>query len=523
MPAGQQPSTTVTGTAVTVSWTQSTLLGARLGTYSGGGYAITRYAAAGGSPITPASSCATPVSGSTATLQCTESGVPYGAWKYSVTPVLNSFTGTESAQSASVTVATAAPVLGSVAAQNPATGSNVGSIQVSWSAVTGATGYNVYRRASGGSYDYSSPLNGATPVTTTSYTDPGSGLAAATTYDYVVRAAAGSPAVESASSGELGAATISRPSAPGGSVTASAAAGAAIDVSWSAVAGVAGYNVYRRTAGGSYNFAAPVNGGSVVAATSYHDTTATDGTLYLYTVRAVITGAGAAQVESANSAESNSVTADGTAPPAPTALSVTSGGNVQAATSCGVTAGTRWINGAGAASVGLTATIATPESGETVVFSATTTGSTPVTTTVAASGTSVSAALNLSSLLDGTVTVTARTKDSLGNQSATTAPTNVVTKDTVAGALSNVHYNDKALAPDELSGTSECGATIKASETSGPHVGNVYTTTVGSGGTFSGFQVDAIALNLNYGYSVSATDLAGNTSSAVTLSGVDLL
>jgi hypothetical protein len=306
-------------------------------------------------------------------------------------------------------------------------------------------------------------------------------------------------------------------------VTASAAAGAAIDVSWSAVAGVAGYNVYRRTAAGSYNFAAPVNGGSVVGSTSYHDTTAADGTTYLYTVRAVLTGAGGAQVESANSAESNSVTADGTAPPAPSALSVTSGGNVQASTSCGVTAGTRWINSAGATSVGITATIATPETGETVVFSATTTGSTPVTSTVAASGTSVSATLNLTSLLDGTVTVTARTKDSLGNQSATTAPANVVIKDTVAGALSNVHYNDKALAPDELSGTSECGATIKATETSGPHVGNVYTTTVGSAGTFSGFQVDATALNLSYGYSVTATDLAGNISSAVTLSGIDLL
>ena len=36
-------------------------------------------------------------------------------------------------------------------------------LQVAWATVTGATGYNVYRRTSAGSYNFASPLNGGTP------------------------------------------------------------------------------------------------------------------------------------------------------------------------------------------------------------------------------------------------------------------------------------------------------------------------------------------------------------------------
>jgi hypothetical protein len=187
-----------------------------------------------------------------------------------------------------------------------------------------------------------------------------------------------------------------------------------------------------------------------------------------------------------------------------------------------VTAGTRFINAAGKASVSVTATIASPETGESVVFSATTSGSTPVTATITASGTSVATTLDLSTLLDGTVTVTAQTKDLAGNVSATTSPANTIIRDVVAGALSNVTYHNVTLFADTLSGTSECGATVTATETAGPHVGNVYTVTVGAGGTFSGFAVDAISVG-SYGYGVTATDLAGNTSATVTLSGSDLL
>jgi hypothetical protein len=516
MPAGNQPSATASSTSVTVSWSQSTFSGALLGTYSGGGYTVRRYAQGSSTAIAPNASCASTIAGAASTLQCIESAVPYGAWQYTVTPVMHTFTGAESVKSSVVAVATAAPTLNSATAQNPTSGQTTGSIQLSWSAVTGATGYNVYRRTASGSYDYNSPLNGATPITSTTYTDPGSGLTGGTTYDYVVRATAGSPAVESASSGEKAATAIARPAAPGGSVTATAVAGGAIDVGWSAVSGVAGYNVYRRTTAGSYDFNSPLNGSTPVASTSYHDTTGTNGTTYVYAVRSVVTGAGGAQVESVSSADSNSATSDGSPPPAPTAVDLT--GPAAPTNSCGVATTTRYVNAANKNAVTVTATVATPEAGESVVFSAST-GGTPVTATVAATTTSVSTTLNLSGLAEGTVTLTARTKDATGNQSATTSPTYTVVKDTVAAALSGVSYNDRTLAADQITGTSECGAIVTAVQTSPGS--NSYSTTRLSGTAFT-LNVAALALS-SYAYNVTATDLAGNASATVVVSGSDLL
>jgi len=522
MPSGPQPTGWAAGQTVTLSWTQSIFLGGALGTFAGGGYRLTRYAEGSSSGSTPNASCETAISGAGTTLQCAESGVPYGRWQYTATPVLDTLTGDESAKSAVITVAPDAPTLSTVTAQNPTSAQTTGDIAVSWDAVSGATGYNLYRRTTAGSYDFSAPRNGATPLAATTYTDPGSGLTGAVTYEYVVRALAGSPAVESPSSNEQGATTITRPSAPAGAVSATAVAGGAIDVTWSGGGGVAAYNVYRRTAAGSYDFSTPLNGGSVFAGTTYNDTTGVSGTTYLYTVRSVITGLGGAQVESANSSESTSATPDSTPPPVPSALTVNSGGNVKSGTSCGVTGGTRFINAAGQASVSVTATIAAAEVGETVVFTATTPGSTPVSATVvaAAAATSVTTTLNLSTLLAGTVTLTAQTKDAPGNISATRAPLNVVIKDVIAGALSNVTYNAVWLARDTLSGTSECGALITATQTAPGS--NVYTTTVGSGGTFSGFQVAAVSL-ATYSYNVTATDLAGNTSAITVITGYDAL
>jgi hypothetical protein len=159
----------------------------------------------------------------------------------------------------------------------------------------------------------------------------------------------------------------------------------------------------------------------------------------------------------------------------------------------------------------------------TVVFSATTPSSTPVTATVAASGTSVTTSLNLSPLLDGTVTVTARTRDATGNLSSTTAPPNAIVKDITAAALSSLTYTDNALAADSLGGTSECGdATITAVKTAGSNVGRAFPTagtfTVGPAGIFSGFTVDPATLSA-YGYDVTATDLAGNPSAPVSITG----
>ena len=308
--AGIRPTATAGGTTVTVQWTQSTLQGGPVGGYSGGGYTIQRYPASGGTAVTPNGGCGATISGPTATLSCQESGAPAGSWRYTVTPLLLSWTGAESPASLSVTVAPATPTLTSVAAQNPATGESTGNIQISWGAATGATGYNLYRRTSSGAYNFSTPLNGALPLTGTTYPDPGSGLIGATTYAYVVRATNGA---ESANSNELSATAIARPAAPA-SVTATPAAGGQINVGWSGVPGVAGYNVYRRTIAGAYNYATPLNGATPASGTAYSDTSALNATSYRYVIRAVSSGAGGAQVESVDSAESPAATSDGTPP-----------------------------------------------------------------------------------------------------------------------------------------------------------------------------------------------------------------
>lgn len=105
MPTANQPSTMAAARSVTVTWTQNTFQGSPLGSYAGGGYQLKRYAQGSSTGVTPSANCATTISGTSATLQCVETGVPYGDWQYSVTPVLNSFTGGESAKSATVTVA----------------------------------------------------------------------------------------------------------------------------------------------------------------------------------------------------------------------------------------------------------------------------------------------------------------------------------------------------------------------------------------------------------------------------------
>lgn len=526
MPSGNQPSGSVSGQSVTVTWAQSTFNGGALTSVTGGGYRVARYPQGSSIAATIGSACATTISATS----CAEAGVPYGAWQYSTTPVLGgSFTGPESTKSTAVTVATSAPSV-TATATNPGAGQSTGGVLLTWAAAPGATGYNVYRRSSGGSFVYTSPVNGGTPLgAVTSYTDTSAALTGGTTYDYVVRAVAGTPTVESADSNAPSATVIARPAAPAGAVNAVAGVAGRIDVSWSAVSGAVGYNIYRRTSAGSFDFTGPpLNGGTPAAGPTYADTTTSNGTSYVYVVRAVILGAGSAQVESVSSSESNAAIADNAAPPVPSAVSVSSGGTVASGLTCipAIADGTRYIsNVSGLTSVGVSATIAAAETGESVVFTATTPGSTAVTATVAASGTSASTTLNLSSLVQGTVTVTAQTKDLAGNLSATKASTNVVIKDTTAPSPPSATYNlgiftlGVLVTPYSMSGSGECGASIRARETVGPSVGTLFPpggprqiVSGTSTGTYS-FTVDG-ALLVTYRYDVTATDLAGNTSTA---------
>ncbi len=94
MPAGSQPTATVSNRSVTVSWTASTLRGQGVS-----GYLVKRYDAAGNLQ-TIGSGCSGTVSG----LSCTEAAVPAGTWRYSVTPKQAGWVGSESQPSSAVTV-----------------------------------------------------------------------------------------------------------------------------------------------------------------------------------------------------------------------------------------------------------------------------------------------------------------------------------------------------------------------------------------------------------------------------------
>lgn len=210
LPDGLTPSVSDSGTTVTVTIDQVSVAGLYIGSI-GGEYAVTRYPAAGGAGVTPpAGTCSTAVTGAGAQLTCDETSTPRGDWQYTVTPTLFGWSSAESATSATVVI-------------EP---------------------------------------------------DAASGLSATL-----------APAAE-------------------------------IDLSWSAGPGATGYNVYRRPTLGSYNFAAPLNGGTPVAGTNFTDTTAVDGSSYNYVVRSVVIGSFGQQIESTNSNETAAIVADGTAPTA---------------------------------------------------------------------------------------------------------------------------------------------------------------------------------------------------------------
>jgi hypothetical protein len=195
---GLQPIVSAASLTVTVTWTQTPFADTVVGAY-GGGYTIRRYRAGDDAAVTPNGTCGARISGTAATLSCEESGIPAGDWEYTVTPVLNSWTGAESARGDSVSLQRPAAPTGVTA--TPAAAS---AIDVAWSAVEGADGYNVYRRTSDGSYSYTSPLNGAAPHGAGTFND--ATAAHGVSYRYVVRAV-GFAGVESLDSDESAAVT----------------------------------------------------------------------------------------------------------------------------------------------------------------------------------------------------------------------------------------------------------------------------------------------------------------------------
>jgi fibronectin type 3 domain-containing protein len=200
-----------------------------------------------------------------------------------------------------------------------ATAQSSNRINVSWSAVSGATNYDVYYEIGN-----STTKNFAAAVSETSYAH--TGLQASTTYYYYIKAnnSAGSSgyssygyATTSSSSGS-GGTTV--PSAPAGvSATASAASPYVINLSWNAVSGATTYRIYS---GSSSSNVTTLLFTVYAPTTSYMDNSNNPNSTRYYKVSAV-NSAGEGAKSAAVSATTMGTT---TKPSAPTGVSATSSG-----------------------------------------------------------------------------------------------------------------------------------------------------------------------------------------------------
>ena len=148
-------------------------------------------------------------------------------------------------------------------------------INLSWPAVSGVTGYEIYRKAKGGSYQ----KLGTTASGTTSYKDGSAQYGI--TYTYKVRAyvSTGNGKLYSSFSGEH-----SAKAALGVPVVSVRVSGSMYNkISWTKSYGAQGYVVYRKTAGGKWKRIATLKGASVL---SYNDKKIAATTNYEYAVRA---------------------------------------------------------------------------------------------------------------------------------------------------------------------------------------------------------------------------------------------
>lgn len=294
------------------------------------------------------------------------------------------------------------------------------------------------------------------------------------------------------------------PEAPTAPAVAQKPAGR-LDLSWTAsttVTNLAGYNVYRST-GGAYTKlnASPLTG------TTYSDTSTVDGTAYTYKINAVTSGT--PLLTSLDSSTVNA-TADATAPGAPTTVALANGGGT----------GNAYVNAANAASLSVSVTLpAGSLTTDTVTLTLSKGGSSVVTTHAGTNGagTFTVSGLNVAGFGDGALTISASSTDAAGNIGATTSIS--VTKDTVAPGAPTANYTDNNNnTADVVSGSAEANASISVSKTSAP-TGSYSTTANGSGS----YSVNVYPTNgkvanpVSVTYVVTATDAAGNTSSATTL------
>src|ERR1700722_19967054 len=276
---------------VTLTWTASA--GAT-------GYNVQRATTSGG-PYTQLAQVAAPISNG-----YTDSSVTNGTTYYYVVQTLTA--AGSSAFSPQVSAMPGVPGVSPAAPTNLTATPGNAVVTLTWTASTGATGYNVKRATTSGG-----PYTQLAAPTSSGYTD--SSVINGVTYYFVVSTL--TAAGESANSAQVSATPSAQSVAPAAPTNLTATPGnAVVTLTWTASAGATGYNVKRATtSGGPYTqLAAPSSNG-------YTDSSVTNGRTYYYVVSAInSTG------ESANSAQvSATPRAPSVSPPAPTNLTATAG------------------------------------------------------------------------------------------------------------------------------------------------------------------------------------------------------
>ncbi len=266
-PPGAPSSLSATAGNATVNLTWQAVSGATT-------YNVYRGTAANGQSTTPV---ATNLTGTTYSNTGLTNGTTYF---YKVRAVNTAGAGNPSNEASATPIAPPPPVTVPVAPTGlTATGGNQ-QVVLTWTPVTGATTYNIYR---GTATNGQSGTPVATNVTAATYTN--TGLTNGTTYFYKVRA------VNSAGTGPVSNEASARPAAeapttaPAG-LTATAG-NQRIVLSWQAVTGATSYTIYRGTASNGQG-TTPI--ATNVTALTYTNTGLTNGTTYFYKVAAVNTG-----------------------------------------------------------------------------------------------------------------------------------------------------------------------------------------------------------------------------------------
>ena len=231
------------------------------------------YRASGGCPAGSLTKVAGPI---TATTDLDASATPGSTYAYVVRGACDAGGNNESSNSTCRSVAATGPLAAPAAPTFAAVSCTT--VTVNWSAVTGATGYDLYR-TTGGSCAGAVKLNGS-PIAATTYNDTGRSPGASYSYYVVARNASCLSA-----NGSCGTVTmLATPAAPA-APTFTGVGCNAVTVNWSAVNGAASYDVWRASGNGTCAGAVKITG-SPVAGTSYADSGLTPNQQYSYYVTA---------------------------------------------------------------------------------------------------------------------------------------------------------------------------------------------------------------------------------------------